>query len=101
MAFNLLIELSPGKPDWETLSSKMEPFSANGIECFPIALPEMEEKSCLGLSFLGGEITQDRIDIFRECLLYLLKDGHKVFELYSGMQISTENLNSFVKEFLG
>ena len=101
MAFNLLIELSSNKPDWKTLSSKMESFSSKGIECFPIAQTEMEEGNCLGLSFLGGAISQDRIDSFIECLLYLLKEGHKVFELYSGMQLSTENVYSFVKKFLG
>jgi hypothetical protein len=101
MAFNLLIELSSNKPDWKTLSSKMESFSANGIECFPIVLPGIEEKSCLGLSFLGRDISQDRIDSFTECLLYLLKEGHRVFELYAGTQLSTENVYSFVKEFIG
>ncbi len=99
MAFNLLVELGPNVADWRSISDAMRSFSANGIECFPIQATGIEG-NCLGLSFLGDNSSPDRIDAFIGSVLYLLNEGYRVFELYSSMQFSKENLTQLTEDFL-
>jgi len=101
MAFNLLVELPQDNPDWKSINLKMATYSSKGIECFPIAQYGMKEGNYLGLSFLGGEIDQNRIDAFVESILYFLQKDFLVFELYTGTQLSTENVHALMNDFLG
>jgi hypothetical protein len=101
MAFNLLVELSREMPDWKGLNQEMVSYSSKGIECFPIAQYGTRSENYLGVSFTGREIAQDRTDAFIDLILYLLKKDYKVYELYSGKQLSTENVHALINDFLG
>jgi len=102
MAFNLLVELPQNNPDWTSISLKMATYASKGIECFPIAQYGPKEENYLGLSFifLREEFDQDRIDAFVDAILYFLKEGSQVFELYAGTQLSTENVHALMNDFL-
>jgi hypothetical protein len=100
MAFNLLVELSLDTPDWTGLNKKLVEYSDMGIEFFPIPGIDVSSRNYLGMSVIGGEMTDERIIAFREVIFYLLEFGFPIFELYSSSQVSKENIDLLIRNFL-
>jgi hypothetical protein len=99
MAFNLLVELPLDFSDWEILNLKLGEYSNFGIECFPISNNEVFSGNYLGIAVIGGEMTADRINAFKEVILYLLECRYQVFELYSSSQFLIDNVEPLIKKF--
>jgi len=99
MASNLLVELPLNFSDWENLNLKLVKYSNFGIECFPMSSNEVFSRNYLGISVIGGKMAEDRINAFKEVILYLLECRYQVFELYSSSQFLTGNVDLLIKKF--
>ncbi|RXK85274.1 hypothetical protein [Filimonas effusa] len=99
MAFCLLVEPPLGFQKWEDLSSKMRIFALHGVESFPILDMENSGSCYVGLSIPRSKEVAIVIEIFIECIFFLLEEKCKVFELYSSLELTKENALPLAQKF--
>jgi len=100
MAFNLLVDLQSQSNDWRKLNEELMPLSKEFVEFFPIPATSNMQSDYLGISILNSKFSQTQIDHLESIITYLIKNEFTVFELYSSIKFSTDNVNLLGEKFL-
>lgn len=99
MAFSLLVDLETQKVDWVKLNRELKSKSNDGIEIFPIPHSLDIPKDYLGISIINSDFSDEKIKAIKTVITYLLREGYKVFELYSANEFSEENIHLLSRKF--
>lgn len=99
MAFNLLVDLGTQTVDWVKLNLELKNQSNRIIEFFPIPHSLDTPKDYLGISIINSDFSDDKMKAIKAIILYLLKQGYKVFELYSSNEFLEENIHLLSNKF--
>jgi hypothetical protein len=103
MAYSLLAR-KEGPLDWEKFRNSFLSISDGSIEMFPIMLSGEENESCLGISITTLNIHGDFENWTKIVQLIKICSSEfslLIYDLYSGLYISDENLLVLKKNILG
>src|SRR5262249_22654787 len=101
MAFSILVKLKEGA-DWGAINAFLMRNSQGIMEFFPIAKLPFSSEEYLGISVLLRKAYQEEeLDAFKRVMYFLLKNGGRVFELYSSTEFSVENISTLTDKYFG
>ena len=99
MSFNLIAEADT-PIDWGRLLASLRPIHP-GVECFPIPSDLGGGVQALGISLLTGKKPEPTWEGFVVVAERLWMAGMRVFELYSGTEVTPDSLANVQQMFLG
>jgi hypothetical protein len=99
LAFNLLAE-SEGSFDWAALLAALRPVPA-GVECFPIPSATVGEPDALGISLLLAADERTWAGFVALVGRLWARGGVRLFELYTGTEVTPDSLPALQQLVLG
>jgi hypothetical protein len=99
LAFNLLAEFE-GTCDWGALLAALGPVPA-GIECFPIPAGTGGEPDALGISLLLGADERTWAGFVGLAGRLWARGGVRLYELYTGTEVTPDSLPVLQRLVLG
>lgn len=100
MAFHILINIPGNKTNWKSLNKNLKRVSNEYFEFFPIPGTAQSKKDHLGASILNKNIPQQQLENLKTTFINLIREGHKIIELYGGSEITIENIDRIFSKYL-
>lgn len=101
MSFNLLAETQK-TINWDKISQVPISGSFTEVELFPIpAEIGHDNTNSVGISIPMKNVNKKAIKELRIIMEELFKDGFRIYELYNGNEITSENFSSIEKLLIG